>query len=252
MIRQIEELSLNAWPALQTILVDGWVIRFADGFTRRANCVNPLYSSSLSTTDLDKKIRQCEALYSARGLPTVFKLTQAVFPDDLDSLLAERGYALDAPTSVQTLSLDQRDQRVVTEVGEVRLTHALEDGWLNDFCRLSSRSSTHKPLLNQLLSRIAVPVCYAAVTVDGETLAMGMGVLERGYLGLYDIVTAEGHRRQGLGTVLVNSLLNWGKDHGAIIAYLQVMADNEPALHLYNKLGFRESYPYWYRVKPPA
>ena len=34
MIRLIEELSLNAWPALQTVLYDGWVLRFADGYTR--------------------------------------------------------------------------------------------------------------------------------------------------------------------------------------------------------------------------
>ena len=26
MIRRIEELTLNAWPALQTVLVDGWVL----------------------------------------------------------------------------------------------------------------------------------------------------------------------------------------------------------------------------------
>ena len=34
-IRQMEERSMNAWPSLQTILDDGWVIRLANGYTKR-------------------------------------------------------------------------------------------------------------------------------------------------------------------------------------------------------------------------
>ena len=45
MIRRIEELALNACPALRTLLLDGWVARFANDYTRQANSVNSLYAS---------------------------------------------------------------------------------------------------------------------------------------------------------------------------------------------------------------
>ena len=87
MIRHIEELALNAWPALQTLLLDGWVVRFANGYTRRANSVNPLYASE---QDTDAKLRACEQFYRDRGLKVVFKMTAASQPDGLDALLAAR------------------------------------------------------------------------------------------------------------------------------------------------------------------
>ena len=102
MIRHIEELALNAWPALQTLLLDGWVVRFANGYTRRANSVNPLYPSEQAT---DAKLRACEQLYRDRGLKVVFKMTAASQPDGLDAFLAAQGYEIDAPTSVQLMDL---------------------------------------------------------------------------------------------------------------------------------------------------
>src|SRR4030042_4455225 len=77
MIRLIEEISVNAWPALQTSLYDGWVLRFAGGFSRRSNSILPLYPSQ---KEIIQKIRMCESLYRERGLPVVFKITPASDP----------------------------------------------------------------------------------------------------------------------------------------------------------------------------
>ena len=122
MITAMEELSLNAWPAHQT-LYDGWVLRFADGYTKRANSINPLYPS---TNDLGGKIAFCESIYQERKLDVVYQLTPtSCHPENLDDTLAAKGYRKNSPTSVQVLELGS---------GRVRLAREYR---FNEFVRIS-------------------------------------------------------------------------------------------------------------------
>jgi ribosomal protein S18 acetylase RimI-like enzyme len=75
-----------------------------------------------------------------------------------------------------------------------------------------------------------------------------LGVLERDWFGLFDIVTHPDYRQQGLATQLIAEMLDWAISEGAKNSYLQVMENNAPALGLYAKLGYVDAYGYWYRV----
>jgi hypothetical protein len=88
-IRALETISFRGWPALESELHDGWLLRAANGYTGRANSINPLYGSSLS---LDEKIAWCDAWYTARSIAPVYRLNDAMQPPDLDAQLAARGY----------------------------------------------------------------------------------------------------------------------------------------------------------------
>lgn len=243
MITTLEELSLNAWPAHQTMLYDGWVIRFANGYTKRANSVNPLYPSTL---DLEEKIAFCESLYREQKLDVVYKLTPASHTENLDEILEAKGYGNDSATSVQLFDLGSSS---VSPSPAVVVNESLSDQWLDTFCRMSAVDDRRRESLRRILHNIVPHRCFASLTVDTKVIAAGLGVLQAGFVGLFDIVVDPAFRSQGYGRQIVESLLYWGKQNGAQQSYLQVMLNNAPALHLYSKIGFIEQYQYWYRVR---
>ena len=244
LIRRMEEVAMNAWPALQTVLYDGWVLRFTGGYTRRANSINPLYSPAGNAAE---NIRACEELYRDRGLAPTFKMTSQRTPANLDMLLAERGYREQARTSLQFLELSGRPGAISAEV---ILSEQATEAWLSGYWRMSSTPAGHHEINRQMLGCIVPSRRFAAISVDGQVVACGLGVLQDGMIGLFDIVTDPSQRRQGHAGRLIETLLEWGKGQGAQRSYLQVSLDNTAALALYAKLGYHEAYQYWYRIKP--
>ena len=100
--RRIEEASLNSWPALSQLVYDGWIVRLAKGYTKRANSVTPLATGDLEMTS---KVEFCEKTYTRAGLPCVFRLVEPFPVDGLDDLLASRGYATVSPSLVMALDV---------------------------------------------------------------------------------------------------------------------------------------------------
>jgi len=243
MIRTLEELAMNAWPALHSLHYDGWVLRSTEGYTKRANSVLPLYEPKM---DLDEKIGFCESFYHHLGQPPVFKMTTSSTPPGLDSRLETLGYLKESLTSIQLLDLDATNH---APTAGVELTSTDTEAWHAAFARMNNVSAERRALHEQILRAILPDKCYASILKDGFIIGCGLGVKQAGYLGIFDIVIDPDHRNQRHGERLMGALLSWGQQQGAQIAYLQVMCDNEPALRLYEKLGFQEKYQYWYRVK---
>ncbi len=76
--------------------------------------------------------------------------------------------------------------------------------------------------------------------------ASGYAGCDGDWVGLGGLWVEPAGRRSGLGLAVVEALLDWGAAQGATTAYLQVLADNTPALTLYEQLGFREHHRYRY------
>jgi N-acetylglutamate synthase len=241
-IQHLEELSCRMWAGLDTRYYDGWLIRMANGYTRRANSVTPMFGSTLP---VDAKITYCEQLYRHYDITPVFRINDALtFPADLDAVLERHGYEKSKPSYVQTC--------VIGDVHWSENAHDhtgdSSDEWLSTYTRLNNVDLRYMDTHREIIARMVPAPCCLSIRVQGEIAAIGLGVLDDDTVGIYDVVVSAEHRGRGLGKVLIGSLLHWGKAHGAANGFLLVAAENTPALRLYAGFGFRTEYAYWYRT----
>ena len=132
--------------------------------------------------------------------------------------------------------------------------HALReipiDEWLVLYERLNERGPEGRDLHRRLLESVRGERLLAALDDRVEIVGCGLGVREGEFAGLFDLAVAPAQRGRGHGRQLVEELLRWAASGDARTAYLQVLVQNEVAIRLYERLGFRVAYRYWYRALP--
>ena len=240
---RVEETCLNAWPALREVLLDGWVLRFSAGLTRRANSANPLRPIERL------HLRECEALYGRLGLPAIFRVLSLI-DTSLDQRLAAAGYSCEGESCVLYGTIDDID---AARDPDIRLLTSATPEWFAAMARLQNHTKEQAETYRRIVGQLAVPAAFAVLCTDAEILALAYGTIHRGLLCYESVIADSRQRRQGFGRRIVTALAVWGKDNGAEGACLEVEAGNLPALALYRALGLKtELYRYHSRRQPQA
>jgi ribosomal protein S18 acetylase RimI-like enzyme len=196
-------------------------------------------------------LAQIEAFYQRQGLPPVFRLSPLASPE-ADAQLAQAGYLLADPSLVMRAALADMAQPADEKGWTLAMDARPGAAWLQGFAEAGAVPPRHRQAHHHMLQSIAWPAAFATLRVGGEVAGFGLAVLERGCVGLYDIVIAPAMRGRGLGRALVCGLLHWGRTQGAQWAELQVRTPNRVARGLYESLGFHPLYAYHYRLPAAA
>ncbi|MEW6640182.1 MAG: GNAT family N-acetyltransferase [Pseudomonadota bacterium] len=241
-----EHACLNAWPALSTVLHDGWLVRFADGLTRRANSANPLHAGARMD---GATIQFFENLFRAQDLPLIVRVPSMLDPT-VDRHLAELGYIAEGES--RTLYAEMAAM-VVQPDAAARLLTEPDDDWFDEIHDLQGRTPAQSEIYEDIIGSIALPAGFATLHEGGEVVAMAFGAIDGDMLCCESVITAAGRRGNGYGRRLMAALLHWAASQGAERACLQVEAHNTAGAALYRSLGMHtELHRYHYRRLPQA
>ena len=250
-IRTLEKKAANGWVAFETHEYDGWEMRFGNGYTGRANSVS-VYEDS--TKRLEDKVVYCENLYKAQGLPCNFKVTDA--DKELSEYLLNRGYKVVTPSDVMILDTDSEEfAKVLSDEGIVDNSVAFKDvifsdepaEWFDSYFEFEGFTDEKKiETYKQFHANTKVTKLYVTLMHEGKVAAVASCAIEGEYSLLHNVIVDKKYRGLGLGKKLCLAAIIKSKELGAKYSYLQVIKDNDVAVNLYNKLGYKKVYEYCY------
>jgi GNAT superfamily N-acetyltransferase len=245
-LKRIEEAGLNVLQTQRQLFYDGWLLRLSPGVARRGRSVNPHYGSSLP---LEDKLAYCESVYAQHGLPTLYRITPWSQPSDLEEALDARGYESGGETLVQAVKLD-RPPDLPDRAADVTVDAPDTLAFVEAVGDLRGSTPVQRDAHRERLMNSPLGKRHAVVWAGERVVCTAQAAVEGDIVGLFDVVTAESARRRGYATLACAWLLSWAWQHGAQTAYLQVSADNAPAIGSYRRFGFATVYTYHYRGRP--
>lgn len=245
-LTRIESAGLNASTPPQQRVLDGWLLRFSPGKSKRARCINALSVGRLPLAD---KVVLCQQAYAEANLPMIVRITPFSQPTQLDETLADMGLRRFDDTRVMvlpdTLSLGEAPTRV-----EATLRPTPGPAFAEAIGALRGSPASQRQAHAERLAHSPVPYRGFVFEQDGEALACGQTVVEGDMVGLYDVFTTAAARGRGVAHALCHALLQRARDEeGVRVAYLQVDRGNLPARTVYHRLGFTDAYAYHYRTR---
>nr|WP_228531975.1 GNAT family N-acetyltransferase [Micromonospora sp. ANENR4] len=247
----LELAADEAWPAPVRGRLGDWRLRWADGWTGRANSALPVGDPD---RPLPAALDAVQRWYAERGGPALVN-TPLPLAAPVGAELDARGWTSRPPVLVQTVPL--RTLTAAPLPGDasagappVTLADAPADDWL---AIAAGRKGGLPDAARQVLT--GTPrVRFAELREDGRLLAVGRGTVtgEGRWLGVSLLETVPQARRRGLAAAVVRALAGWGAAEGATHAFLQVEQSNTGAVALYRGLGFTTHHTYLTRIAPAA
>lgn len=243
-IRAVEQATAQAFPGIEHVDVNGWLLRAGDGITERSNSAAPIGPQAVFSS---LPLAEIEEFYTRHNLPVRLHV-----PDRIGAA-AERLIATqparwehgpEVVVMTKALHHDELDLPTMPEGYEYFSRFQPDDQWLKLYHFRGQPLPEHA--LRLLMNSLDGDMTFCGLTDEhGETVAITRATIttdEAGgrWLGLSAVEVDPAHRRRGLGTALERAVLTWGLEHGAQHAFLQAVASNHAGIAMYGRLGFAE------------
>jgi ribosomal protein S18 acetylase RimI-like enzyme len=236
-----ERASLHFWRPHEQRPIGGWIWRYSNGGSQRANSVATLDDPGM---ELRQAIATAEMLYAERGAPAWFQVTEVSQPVGLDAELARRGYGINDACVTLALTLPEEASHLETDV---EISETLSDAWFEAYADVITPD--RRAQARAILGRVPGPRAFCALRRNGRVVATALAVALGPVARIKCVATLAAARRTGAAEKVMEAALGWAAGAGANRVGLGVTEANTAARALYTKLGFTIAGRYHIRAR---
>lgn len=247
---ELQTIMAQGWRPRETGDCGGWLLRAAGGFTGRANSA---LVSPEPVADLPGRLAEIRTWYADRDLPAKLQVVIGHEPPGLVDALEKSAWTSAWRTQVMTAEIahvlraaqpasDAQPAPGVT----VQLEQRPDDAWLAAY---RNDEGPLTPVAVEVLSGHP-DVVFASVRDGERCVAVARVAADGRWAGLSCVEVDDAHRRRGLAQAVATAALRWAVERGARRTYLQVVTRNQPAIALWERLGYRHHHDYIYWTAP--
>jgi ribosomal protein S18 acetylase RimI-like enzyme len=244
-VRGLQERAARALPAEHIENADGWWLRHTPSSSWWVGTVLP--HGDAGPGELVSRVVGAEEFYAGHGAAARFQISPGACPEDLDTVLAERGYRRQSLISLQVASAARVVEQAPAGSLRVRVDDRPTPAWFETWRAVNDHDGDSRSEWDMLV-RVERPCAYACAMAGDDVLAVGRAVADTGWAGVFGMATIPEARGKGAARSVLAALARWAGAHDADRMYLQVERDNIPALRLYERMGFSEISGYHYRT----
>lgn len=237
----MEQLCADAWRAVTEEKIGEWRLRAASGFTGRANSV-------LAVGDPGMPVRAAlDQVCEFSHVHGIAPRAHVVVGSELERAIEAAGWVPDEghqPGGLVSVLVGPLGSPIDDRV---RFLDQPSPHWWE----LAAGSAEPEPAARHVLSTGEIGYGVAEDTAGLPTDQVA-GVVRAAITGAFvhiaRLEVRPEHRRRGLARSLMAASGQWAAERGARESVLQVWVGNEPAIALYEALGFREHHRYRYWI----
>jgi N-acetylglutamate synthase len=252
-IEAIERATLDAVAPNYVAQLPGWLVPFARGSVGRAKSAVPITHAAPDP----QAIKRILALYKAGAVdqnlglaapqPAQFRLPSIARFDEFKVDLSSLGFVASKSTHVQTADPKALFKATHARDTQTRLLLSTrpDQSWAAVYRRqgFDAQDAEHRI---RLLSLAKDAVYGTVVNHDGFALTAGVMSISHGWASVHGIRTDPLYQGRGLATQLMAGFGQRAVERSLNSIFLQVEAENQNALRLYQRIGFKTQWQYTY------
>lgn len=248
MIKTCEEILINSNPSISERMENGFFIRF---LSNQYPCI--IYALHDKKNSLSQRIKYNEKLLKQKGQNPSYRILYTDEYRILDEELFKHGYEKICEGNVKYMDINKIQKELFTFASFIEngvfIEPKLEKFWMEQYRRFKGMEEYQTEIFVDNMRRTEEEFYYFTLMKEGKIIGQAYGGIDHGIFVICDVVIDPKYEGLSYDNRLIMSMLSYAYKNEIKLVIMAVEDEEESTIELLHKIGFKDGYRFWQRMK---